>query len=283
LGDLLQPSVDQATGLRRLFEKKTTPLIAFASMRHGNAQPVGRLSNRVSDRVRLMMQFADDAVRSGLRVTMLDENPAPDGIAHAYGVESRKDMKHVLSGDFPLQDVMFTPSAGITVIPVPRVASMELNVADEASLAGNLMLLKSQSDYLMVDCVYRSQQVLSPIARRADQLLVTISPNADDLTQSYALIKRITLDNIAIAISVIVAHAADAAQAKATFEKLRNVALDHLGVTLHYQGAAMTPGVRRLSLLPPADHSSVHAAIKNGNPAFFDSMFSPLTIASSVV
>jgi hypothetical protein len=36
------------------------------------------------------------------------------------------------------------------------------------------------------------------------------------------------------------------------FEKLRRVALDHLGVSLHYQGAAMTPGVRRLSLLPAA-------------------------------
>jgi flagellar biosynthesis protein FlhG len=246
---------DQASGLRRLFEKRSTPLIAFASARaHAQA------GKRMDDRVRLMMQFADDYVNAGSSVTILDEHPAPGGIARAYGVESRKDLKHVLHGDYALDEVMFSPLPGVTVIPAPRVAGMEFSLADEASLAGNLTLLRNRSDCLMIDCVHRTQQALSPIAHYADQLLVTVSAIGDELMQSYALIKRITLESATLAISIIVTHAADAAQARALFEKLRRVALDHLGVSLHYQGAAMTPGVRRLSLLP-----SVGAAVPSGD------------------
>jgi flagellar biosynthesis protein FlhG len=181
-------------------------------------------------------------------VAILDEHPAPGGISNAYGVSSRKDFKHVLHGDYLLDEIVLSPSPGLAIIPAARAAGMEFSLADEASLAGNIAMLRSKNHCIMVDCVHRTQRVLSPIARHADQLFAIVPANNEHLTQAYSLIKRIALDGAHPPIAVVVVNAANARQAKTTFDKLQRVALDHLGVSLQYQGAAMTPGVSRLSI-----------------------------------
>lgn len=268
---------DQASGLRRLLGRHETSLIAFASARREGG--FVSASGRMDDRIRLMMLFADEYARAGRRVAILDEYPAPGGIAGAYGVESRRDIKHVLHGDYPLEDVMYAASPGISVIPAARTAGMELTVADEASLAGNLKLLKSMSDCVMIDCVHRTQRVLSPIARHAEKLLVVVAANGDDLMPSYALIKRTIRECAGIPVSIIVARAANAARARATFDKLSRVAFDHLGIHLHYQGAAFTPGVHRPSLM----QSSRACVPEGGRTAGNDALFPVLALRDSVV
>lgn len=236
------PSTDQASGLRRLFEKHAAaPIIAVASTQRGGA--------RLSDRAGVMMQLAGDLLAAGRRLTLLDEHPGPGGIAHAYGVASHKDLKHALHGDYPLDEVAFSPVPGLTLIPAPRAAAMEFTLGDEASLAGNLVLLRSRSNCIMIDCMQRTERVLSPIAARADRLLVVVPASGEDLTRAYGLIKRAFLEQASLPVSVIVVHAVDARQARAVYDKLRRVAFDHLGVSLHYQGAALTPGAKPLSLM----------------------------------
>ena len=233
-------ALDQASGLRRLFEKQTATLIAFASTQRENG--------RIGDRVKVMMQIAADLTSVGRSVAMLDEHPATGGIAHAYGLSSRKDFKHVLHGDYLLDEIILNPAPGLSIIPASRAAGMEFSLADEASLAGNIAMLKSKNDCIMVDCVHRTQQVLSPIARHADQLFALVPASNEHLTQAYSLIKRIALGNDHPPIAVVMVHASNARQARTTFDNLQRVALDHLGVSLQYQGAAMTPGVSRLSI-----------------------------------
>ena len=238
--ELFGTQLDQASGLRRLFEKRSTAMIAFVSAQ--------RVSSHPGDRLKLMMQFAADLSSVGKSVAIFDEHPAPGGIAQAYGVNSRKDFKHVLRGDYSLTDAMLSPAPGLSIIPASRAAGMEFSLADEASLDGNIALLRNKSDCIMVDCVHRTQRVLSPIADRADQLLVLVPANNQHLTQAYSLIKRIALSKKYPPIAVVMAHASSATQARAVFDKLKQVALEHLGVTLQYHGAAMTPGAGRLSI-----------------------------------
>lgn len=271
LTELLVPARDQASGLRRLFEKRTTPVIAVASSQRSGA--------RLSDRVRLMMQFANDLLATGRTLTLLDEHPGPGGVAHAYGVASGKDFKHALHGDYPLGEVTFSPLPGLSLILAARAAGMEFTLADEAALAGNLTLLRSRSDCVMIDCAYRARRALSPIAAGADQLLVVVAANGDDLTRAYGLIKRAALERATLPIAVVVAHATDAKHAKSTYEKLRQVAFDHLGIRLHYHGAALTPGVHRPSLMQPSATNLSSMAGKN----LADSMGGRMGMADSMV
>ena len=264
-------TLDQASGLRRLFEKQATTVIAFASTQ--------RDSSRIGDRVKVMMQIAADLGSSGQSVAIFDEHPAPGGIAHAYGVSSRKDFKHVLHGDYLLDEIMLNPAPGLGIIPASRAAGMEFSLADEASLAGNIAMLRNKKNCIMVDCVHRTQRVLSPIASHADQIFAIVPANNEHLPQAYSLIKRITQDKGHPPISVVVVHAADAGQAKTTFDKLQRVALDHLGITLQYQGAAMTPGVSCL----PIGQARRMAPSSIDDSACFSGFPVHLGIAGSVV
>lgn len=250
---------DQASGLRRLFVRHAAPIIAVASIERGSA--------RLSDRARLMMQFADDFVAAGRTLTLLDEHPAASGIAQAYGVASHKDLKHALHGDYPLDEVMLRPVAGLTLIPAPRAANMEFTLGDEAALAGNLALLRNVSDCVLIDSLQLAERTLSPIAASADRLLVVVPAGANDLTRAYGLIKRAVMEKCALPVSVVVVRAADMGQARAVYDKLRRVALDHLGIALHYQGAALTPGARRLSLLPVAAIAPCRSGCSDGSGA----------------
>lgn len=243
LPEFIDPASDQASGLRRLFEKQAPGVIAVTSAHHGGTH--------LFDRVRLLMQLAADQLAAGSTLTLLDEHPGAGGIAHAYGVVSGKDFKHALHGSYPLDEVTFSPLPGLMLIPAPRAAGMAFTLADEAALAGNVALLKRRSDCIMINCAPRVRRALSPIAACADQLLVLVTAKDEDLTRAYGLIKRATLEKNTLPIAVAVMHACDTKHAKATYEKLRRVAFDHLGIRLHYQGAALTPGARRLSLTAP--------------------------------
>lgn len=234
---------DQASGLRRLFEKRTTPIIAFTSTQ-GN-------SGHLSDRSRVIMQLAGDLLAAGHSVTLFDEHPAPGSIANAYGVSMRKDLKQALNGDYPLEEVISRPVQGLSLIAAARAAGMEFSIADEASLEGNLTLLRNGSDCVMIDGVHRAGRMLSPLAACADQLIVVMRGDKDDLMPAYRLIKRVVHENAALPIGVIAVHAADAQQAKTSYETLRRVAHEHLGVHLQYQGTALTADARCLPLIQP--------------------------------
>lgn len=242
LTELYSPD-DQASGLRRLFERRVTRVIAVASAQHGGA--------RLSDRIKVIMQLADDILKSGRSLTLLDEHPGAGGTAYAYGVVSGKDFKHALHGDYPLDEVMFSPVAGLRLIPAPRAAGMEFNLADEAALAGNLALLRSTSDCIIIDSAHRVRRALSPLSASADQLLVVVTASDSDLTRAYGLIKRAAHEKSTLPIAIVVTQATDAKHAKSTYDKLRRVAHDHLGIRLHYQGAALASGVRHLTLMQP--------------------------------
>lgn len=245
---------DQASGLRRLFVRPPTSVIAIASALAGSNPGQGSAGGtggmRVNDQNRLVMAFAHDFAAAGQQVAVLDEYPLPSGVAHAYGLQGRKDFLHVLRGDYALDDVTHPAERGINVIPAARAAGLEeLDVADQAALSGNLKLLKRSNDCVIVNCVHRTKRVLSPIAHCADRVVVLISPMGDGLKRSYALIKRIALENLHVPLSVVVVGAADGAQATRAAETLRDVAREHLGMSLRYLGSAFVPGVCRVSLL----------------------------------
>lgn len=234
---------DQASGLRRLFVRAPTPVIAVASA-------LSNASGRISDQTRLVIEFAQDFAAAGQQVAILDEHPAPTGVAQAFGMQTRRDFQHVLRGDYAVDDVAQMPEHGIRVIPAARAAGLEdFNEADEAALEGNLKLLKRGNDCVIVNCVHRAKRVLSTIARSAEKLVVLISASGDDLTRSYTMIKRIAMENVALPIAIVVVRAPDATQARRAFETLRGVAFEHLGLRLQYLGAAHVPGVPRASLL----------------------------------
>lgn len=270
MADLL-PASDQASGLRRLFEKRAAaPVIAVLPTLHGGA--------RLSDGSRVMMQIVDDFMAAGRSLSVLDEYPAPAGIGNAYSIATHKDLKHALRGAYSLDELAFSPAPGLTLIPASRAAAMEFTLGDEASLNGNLLLLRNRSECVMVDSAPRSGRALSPIAACADRVLVVVPAKAEDLPRAYGIIKRIVTEKNRFPVSIVVVRASDPEQARMVYERLRCVALEHLGVALHYQGAALTPGAPHLSLAPPAA-----IRLRTGDHHHADALWCDEEIADSMV
>ena len=219
-----------------------------------------------------MLQLANDLVSAGRHVVLLDEHPGGSGIARTCGVSSRKDLQQALRGQSSLDELISRPSANLSVIPAARVAGMDMTIADEVSLAGNLALLRRQNDSVMIDCVHRAATPLSPLARLAEQIVMVVPAEDSGLTPAYGLIKRMLQKRPDAAISVAVVRASSPALARTTFDKLYRVALDHLGARLQYAGAALTPGALRLSL-----------PLVQGRPLHADGVASQRGIADSMV
>ena len=233
--DLQNQHHDQASGLRRLFAKSETPLLAFTS----SQQDAGRHLLHVSDRVQVLRQFAARMTSSGGSVAIIDEHPAPGSIARSYGAVGGRDLKQVLRGDCTLDKAiqMVAPHTGI--IAASRLAGTEFSTADDISLAGNLAVLRHRHDCILIDCVHRSARVLSPLACCADQAIMIV-PADEELTASYALIKRIHRERGALPISVVVIRALDSNAARTTFTRLHDVTRAHLGLVLEYGGAMLS-------------------------------------------
>jgi flagellar biosynthesis protein FlhG len=235
LAERLVRGVDQAAGLRRLFGRPARPLIAISSVLGTN------------DRLAALTSTADDLANNGYAVSIIDEYSAPGNIATALGVHGRKDLSNFLNGDCTLAEIMLNPKPGISVVPASRACRLEPIEVEALRLRENLELLRSEMDMVLVDGISRPSRVLSPVARSADQIVVILSPQGGDVTQAYALIKRIAAERSGPEISVAVARARDKAEAKSVFETLRHVALSHLGLRLHYLGTTLTPDTSSLA------------------------------------
>ena len=228
---------DQASGLRRLFVKSETALLAFAS----SQQDAGRHLHHVSDRVQVLRQFAKRMTDGGGSVAIIDEHPAPGSVARGYGVTLRRDLKQVLRGERTLDDVIQIAAPHTNIILASRLAGMEFSAADDISLAGNLAILRHRHDCVMIDCVHRSARTLSPLARCADQVIMIV-PADEELTASYALIKRIQRERDDLAISIVVIRAVDSMVARTIYTRLQDVTRAHLGLALEYGGGMLMEG-----------------------------------------
>lgn len=217
---------DQAEGLRRLLARSDTPVVTVACGRPG----LGATS--------LVVNLAATLARNGKDVLVLDENLAHNNVANSLALRPRYDLLHAVRGDKALDKVMHCPLRGVQVLSAARALRElpRLTAAEHERLLTSLSEAALDVDMVLVDGAAAGGGFVSGSLAPDQPLLVVINATASALTESYALIKRLSLLEGRHTFEIVVNKAREASEARAVFANLADVARRHLGVRMEYWG-----------------------------------------------
>lgn len=218
--------MDQAEGLRRLLVRNQTQVITVVA-----GKPcVGRTS--------VTINLAAALARVGKDVLVLDENRAPNNLLDRLGLYARHDLLDVAQGRCSPGEAVLA-AKGFNVLPTARAiyALAQLNHIEQQRLENALTEVSSGVDVMLVDAAMLvGQAAISSSLASAAKLLVVADATASGITESYALIKRLALENARLQFEIVVNKVADEQVAIAVFGNMAKVARLHLAARLEYLG-----------------------------------------------
>jgi flagellar biosynthesis protein FlhG len=219
-------SVDQAEGLRRLLVGHQTKVITVVAGKSG----VGRTSATIN--------LAAALACSGKDVLVLDENHAPKNSLDRLGLHARHDLLDVVQGKCKPGEAVLT-AKNFSVLPTARAmhALARLDTAEQQRLESALNEVSRGVDVMLVDAAMLvGQAAVSSSMVRGATLLVVVDGTAAGITESYALIKRLALENAQSQFEILVNNVADERAARKVYENMAKVARSNLAAHLDYLG-----------------------------------------------
>jgi flagellar biosynthesis protein FlhG len=193
--------------------------------------------------------------RQGLRTTLVD---CDFGMACDHlllGVKPNLTLQHLLAGQATLDQVVVPTSVGPRLLPGASGVRRLANPSDKELLvfARELGALAAREDLLLLDCGagIGAATVLTMLA--ADHVVLVTQPEIAALVDAYAMVKALAQLRKDAQCHVVVNRALQPGRGDLAFERLTEVARQHVGVRLHYLGElADDPAVmqHRLGQLP---------------------------------
>ncbi len=234
--------IDQAEGLRRILVRNQTQVITVVAGKSG----AGRASTTIN--------LASALARIGKDVLVLDENHGPDNLLDHLGLYAEYDLLDVAQGKCAPEEAVLV-THGFSVLHTARAMSKfsMLDQTGQQRLADALTGINGGVDVMLVYPLmpvlnktkeqFGHATVSSSMANGA-ALLVVVDATASGITESYALIKRLALENARSRFEILVNKVANEQAALRVFENMAKVARRNLAVRLEYLG--YIPGDEKL-------------------------------------
>lgn len=225
---------DQAEGLRRLLVRKQPQVVAVVGGKPG----LGCTSTTIN--------LAAALAHSGKDVLVLDENHGPHALFERMKLASRFDLLDVAQGRCA-PGAAILDACGFSVASAARVlsASATLQPDERQRLENALTEISREADVMLVDAAMPGRQsggskmqqaAISSSLMSGATLLVVADATVGGITESYALIKRLALENARVQFDIIVNKVASEQAAMTVFSNMAAVARSNLAVHLEYLG-----------------------------------------------
>jgi len=255
-------------------KSKQTQIIGVASGKGG----VGKTTCSINLASALVMQ--------GHQVMLFDADLGLANAQIALGARSTYNLSHVLSGEKTLSEIVMTTKQGIKLIPgasgVQELAG--LNQIQAASIVQSFSSLSDEIDYLIVDVAAGISPSVLAFLSACQRRFIVVKDDPSSIADAYGTIKvlskEMNLDEIYLLPNMVHSQA----EGWKLYQRLNDVCVKFLGLTLHYltaiendefvlsalrkyqsvldfaPGAAATRDFRRLAQicqdLRPIDHAS---------------------------
>ncbi|MDR2678487.1 MAG: AAA family ATPase [Zoogloeaceae bacterium] len=171
---------DQAAGLRRLLTPRALRVVSFAS----GAAGVGKTT--------VVANTAVVLARQGLEVLVVDEN-APSHLGAFFGLKATGDLLQVINRQRKLESVLFSPLPGLSVLPAGEAARQLGHLSERQKKGLRESLHALVPDVILIDATLARDQGFSPWGLAASDVVMVVSASGEAITESYALIKKISL------------------------------------------------------------------------------------------
>lgn len=212
--------------------------------------------------VNLGLAFAEQ----GLRVLLLDADLGLANVDVVFGFRSQATLADVVDGQRALQDILVEVAPNLSVIPaasgilrLERLSSEELRV-----LAADLRAMSDTFDLLLIDTGAGLTESVLFFSSLADHVLVVATPDPASITDSYALIKVLSMRRSDVDIHLLINQTDRPEDGPETFRRLQEVSDRFLGMSISHAGClpndtALSDAVRArrpvLQLHPQAEFS----------------------------
>ena len=217
--------VDQAEGLRRLLVRNHMQVVTVVAGKPG----VGRTSVTVN--------LAAAMARFGKEVLVLDENHAPNNLLDHLGLYARYDLLDVAQEKCKPQDAVLH-TRGFSILPTAYAmyGLAQLKQTERQHLENALAEVSKSVDVMLVDTAMLGQTQVSSSFASGVALLVVMDATISGITESYALIKRMALENACLQFEIVVNKVHDEQAAMTVFGNMAKVARRNLAARLEYLG-----------------------------------------------
>ncbi len=218
---------DQAAGLRSMTSTKPTKVIAITGGKGG----VGKTN--ISVNLGLYLSSL------GRRVMILDADLGLANVDVMLGLKVQRNLKHVLSGDCDLRDIVVTGPSGIQIVPASsgtqRMA--ELDPAEHAGIIRAFSDFGQNLDYLLVDTSAGISDNVVSFTRAAQDVLMVVCDEPTSITDAYALMKVLNRDHKIDRFKIVANMVRTPQEGRDIFAKLSMVTDKFLDVMLEYVGS----------------------------------------------
>jgi len=220
---------DQASGLRRLFGHEPTRIVTFVAGGAG----VGKSC--------LIANLAAALARQGKEVLVLDENTRKN-IASCFGGLARHDLVQVINREKNLSEVLLTVAPGVRVLPAARAVKAlgKLTPAQRESLLQSMAGMERSADVILVDASLDHPLGFSPLGLAAHETVVVMANTSASITDSYALIKKVSLGYARKDFRILINKVRGAEEARSIHENIAQLSRNRGFARLEYAGYVPT-------------------------------------------
>lgn len=223
----LEHGTDQAHGLRRLLASDQCALISIVASKAG----MGCSS--------LTLNLASALSLAGKRVMVLQENPPALNSPSRLNSFVDFDLLDVAQGRCSLHQVV-RDEHEFSILPAARAMQTlsHLDEAEQQRLENSLIEISSETQVLLVDAALLAGSAtgVRSLATGLPILLLVVDGTSTGITESYALIKKMSLEQGRAQFRIVVTKVADDFEARSVFNNMDKVARRHLGIRLDYFG-----------------------------------------------
>jgi flagellar biosynthesis protein FlhG len=191
--------------------------------------------------------------RLGQRVLVLDADLGLANLDILLGLSPRYNIRHVLSGEKKLEDVIVEGPGGIRVLPASSGVQELTQLGEEQKLLlmGELDALEPSCDTLLIDTGAGISPNVTYFNLAAQERIVVVTPEPTSITDAYALIKVMATRHATRSFKLLVNQVRDERDAGEVVGKLVRVVDRFIGeVSLEALGwvpadACVTRAVKR--------------------------------------
>lgn len=216
-------AADQAAGLRRLFRRTPSAVVALFTS--------GRVPRDLA--VQTLLALTEGA----RRVVAIDEHaPERGSLLAAFGFPEGGDMLGALQGKHEVADTMREVADGLWIVPAAATVQAVplLGATHHARLEAGIAELQRRADLLAIHAVGDARH-LTPFARAASRRLLVVEASGVGARGACQWIKGLAAAG-AGSLEIAVSDARDRADATALFASLNDFTSRHVGLPLVWRG-----------------------------------------------
>lgn len=135
--------------------------------------------------------------KQGKNITIIDADLGLANVDVLFGLVPKYNLSHVIKGEIPVQDIIVKGLHDINIISGGSgiMDLIDLDSEQLEKLIHSLAYFNAVSDYILIDTgAGLSKSVLSFIDAASD-VIVVITPDPTSITDAYALVKNIVMDD----------------------------------------------------------------------------------------